>query len=36
MKVIPFEELYYTNFLVTEAMAKPQNWFERSNFYSCM
>lgn len=36
MKIIPFEEMYYTNFLVTESLAKPQNWFERSNFYSCI
>lgn len=35
MKIIPFEELYYIEFLVSESLAKPQNWYERNNYYSC-
>ena len=36
MKIIPFKEMYYTSFVITEAIAKLQNWFERNNFYSCI
>lgn len=36
MNIIPFEELYYTNFFINESMAKPQNWYERENLYSCI
>ena len=35
MRVIPFADLYYTEFIVGEVLAKPQNWFERKNIYSC-
>ncbi|MBE6613652.1 MAG: AraC family transcriptional regulator [Ruminococcaceae bacterium] len=33
MKIIPFKEMYYTDFRVCEAMSKPQNWYERGNVY---
>lgn len=36
MKVIPFHELYHTEFYVTEPLAKGQNWFTRNNYYSCI
>ena len=36
MKKIPFEDLYYTEFYVSQSLAKPQNWFERHDFYSCI
>ncbi len=36
MKVIPFKDLYYTEFFVSQSLAKPQNWYERNNFYSCL
>ena len=36
MQIIPFEELYYTGFNITEAFVKPHNWFERNNNYSCI
>lgn len=36
MKIIPFEELYNTEFVVSEPFAKGQNWFSRGNFYSCI
>lgn len=28
--------MYYSNFIITESLAKPQNWYERNNFYSCI
>lgn len=36
MKTIPFEELYNLEFVVKEPFAKGQNWYTRSNFYSCI
>ena len=36
MRTVPFEELYFTDFLVSESIAKPQNWYEMKNFYSCI
>ena len=36
LKIIPFEELYNTEFFVTESFAKGQNWYSRNNFYSCI
>lgn len=36
MKIIPFEELYNTEFFIAEPLAKSQNWFTRNNFYSCI
>ena len=36
MQIIPFEELYYTDFKITESFVKPHNWFERGNNYSCL
>lgn len=36
MKIIPFEEMYYSNFIISESLAKPQNWYERNNVYSCL
>ncbi len=36
MKIISFTELYSTEFFITEALAKGQNWYTRHNFYSCL
>lgn len=36
MNIIPFEELYNTEFFVSEPLAKGQNWNSRNNFYSCI
>lgn len=36
MKIIPFEDLYSFDFIITESLAKEQNWFDRNNFYSCI
>ncbi len=36
MKIIPFQELYNSEFFISEALAKGQNWYTRDNFYSCM
>ena len=36
MKIIPFQELYNYEFLISESLAKGQNWYMRNNFYSCM
>lgn len=36
LKIVPFEELYNTEFFVTEPLAKGQNWYSRNNFYSCI
>ena len=36
MKIIPFNELYNFEFIVTEPLAKGQNWYTRDNFYSCI
>ncbi len=36
MKIVPFEELYSTEFFISEPLAKGQNWFYRNNFYSCI
>lgn len=36
MITIPFQELYNSEFFISEALAKGQNWYTRNNFYSCM
>lgn len=36
LKIIPFKELYNFEFIVTEALAKGQNWYTRDNHYSCI
>ena len=36
MKLIPFEELYNTEFLISEPIAKRQYWFQRGNTYNAM
>jgi AraC-like DNA-binding protein len=36
MKVIPFQELYNTELIITEPLIKAQNWCNRKNFYSCI
>jgi len=36
VKVIDFRELYNSEFVITEPLAKGQNWFSRGNVYSCM
>ena len=36
MKIIPFNELYNFDFVVTEPLAKGQNWCARDNLYSCI
>lgn len=33
MKVIPFDELYYSEFIICEPFSKEQNWFSRNNIY---
>ncbi len=34
MKIIPFEELYHTQFIISEPFSKVQNWYSRGNIYS--
>ena len=36
MRIIPFEELYHTDFFISEVVSKPQNWFSRGNLYSAI
>lgn len=36
MKVVPFRDLYNTEFVITESIAKGQNWYTRGNVYSCI
>ena len=36
MKIIPFQELYNSEFFISDTLAKGQNWFSRNNFYSCI
>lgn len=36
MKIVPFRDLYHTEFVITEPFAKGQNWFSRGNFYSSL
>lgn len=36
MRVVPFLELYNSEFVITEPLAKGQNWYTRNNFYSCI
>ena len=36
MKILPFEELYNTEFFISESLAKSQNWYSRNNIYSCI
>ncbi|MBQ7091002.1 MAG: helix-turn-helix transcriptional regulator [Clostridia bacterium] len=36
MKLIPFSELFRTDFMISEAVVKSQYWFDRGNVYSCL
>lgn len=36
MRVIPFQELYNTEFFIKEPLAKGQNWYSRNNTYNCI
>ena len=36
MNVISFKDLYNTEFVITEPIAKGQNWYTRNNSYSCI
>lgn len=36
MNIIPFQELYNTEFIITEPLIKGQNWYARNNYYSCI
>ncbi len=36
MRVIPFDKLYNTEFLITEPMAKAQFWYHRGNIYNAI
>ncbi len=36
MKVVPFEKLYNTDFVISKPMAKPQFWSQRGNIYNAM
>ena len=36
MKSIPFQDLYNSEFFVSEPLAKGQNWYTRNNCYSCI
>ena len=36
MKTIPFQELYNSEFFISESLVKGQNWYTRNNFYSCI
>ncbi len=36
MNRIPFEKLYDTEFFISEALVKAQNWYSGKNFYSCL
>lgn len=36
MKIIPFTELYNTEFFIGEPLAKGQNWYNKDNVYSCI
>ena len=36
MRIVPFIELYNSEFIITEPLAKGQNWYTRNNVYSCI
>ena len=36
MQIIPFEKLYNTEFIISEPMAKTQNWSQRGNVYNAL
>ena len=36
MKIIPFEELYYRDFFISDPISKPQNWNSRGNIYNAL
>jgi AraC-like DNA-binding protein len=36
MKIIPFDELYHTEFFITEVFSKDQNWYSRNNVYTAI
>ena len=36
VKIIPFEDLYNSEFFISEVLIKGQNWYTRNNFYTCI
>lgn len=36
MKIISFEELYYSEFEISDFISKPQNWYQRGNVYDSL
>lgn len=36
MLIVPFQELYNSEFIISEPLIKGQNWYARNNFYSCI
>ena len=36
MKIVPFDELYHSEFIISEPFSKEQNWFSRNNIYSSL
>jgi hypothetical protein len=36
VKIIPFEELYYRDFFISDPISKPQNWHSRGNIYNAL
>ncbi len=36
MKIVPFQDLYNIEFVITEPLVKGQNWYTRNNYYSCL
>ena len=36
MDIVPFENLYNSEFFISDPLAKGQNWYTRNNFYSCI
>ena len=36
MKIIPFEELYHSEFTLTDTISKPQNWYSRGSEYNSL
>ena len=36
MDIVPFENLYNSEFFISDPLAKGQNWHTRNNFYSCI
>lgn len=36
MQIVPFETLYHSDFIISEPLAKPQNWYARGNVYNAL